>query len=80
MNRRSDPLPLGGSAGEGATSAQRASDAVASPCINVCRMNASSGLCEGCARTIDEIAQWGRLDDAARREVWRLIARRRQAA
>jgi len=29
-----------------------------SPCINVCRMNERSGLCEGCFRTIDEIACW----------------------
>ena len=31
---------------------------VASPCINVCRMDARSGLCDGCYRTIDEIAAW----------------------
>ncbi len=31
---------------------------VASPCINVCRMDARSGFCEGCFRTIDEIACW----------------------
>jgi len=30
----------------------------ASPCINVCRMDARSGFCEGCFRTIDEIACW----------------------
>ena len=33
-------------------------DEVASPCINVCRMDERSGLCEGCFRTIDEIACW----------------------
>ena len=31
---------------------------VASPCINVCRMDAQTGLCVGCYRTIDEIARW----------------------
>ncbi len=31
---------------------------VASPCVNVCKMNESTGLCEGCKRTIDEIACW----------------------
>ena len=30
-----------------------------SPCISVCRMDAVSGLCEGCFRTLDEIAAWG---------------------
>jgi len=31
---------------------------VASPCNNVCRMNAETGLCEGCLRTLAEIAAW----------------------
>lgn len=51
--------------------------AVASPCIDVCRMDAASGLCEGCLRTIDEIAAWSRMDDAAKRRVWQLIEGRR---
>lgn len=50
---------------------------VASPCIDVCRMDAASGLCLGCQRTLDEIAAWSRLDDAAKREVWVRIERRR---
>jgi predicted Fe-S protein YdhL (DUF1289 family) len=45
----------------------------ASPCINICRMDARSGLCEGCLRTIDEIASWSTLDDAAKRAVWDAI-------
>jgi len=37
----------------------RAQDAdIASPCVNVCRMQAASGYCEGCQRTIAEIASW----------------------
>jgi len=38
-------------------------EAVASPCIDVCRMNPSTGLCDGCFRTIDEIAGWSSFDD-----------------
>ncbi len=49
---------------------------VPSPCINVCRMDARSGLCEGCRRTLDEIAHWSRLDDAAKRRVWEQLAAR----
>ncbi|MGA1318970.1 MAG: DUF1289 domain-containing protein, partial [Rubrivivax sp.] len=30
--------------------------AVPSPCINVCRIEPASGWCEGCARTLEEIA------------------------
>lgn len=39
--------------------------AVLSPCIGVCTMRAD-GLCQGCLRTVDEIAAWSRLSDAAR--------------
>ena len=31
---------------------------VASPCTNVCRIDAETGLCAGCYRTLDEIAGW----------------------
>lgn len=54
---------------------------VPSPCVNVCRMDARGALCLGCQRTLDEIAAWSTLDDAARREVWaRVLARRGAAA
>jgi predicted Fe-S protein YdhL (DUF1289 family) len=48
-------------------------------------MDAASGWCEGCLRTIDEIAAWGGLDDDARRAVLarlptRRLARRAQQA
>ncbi len=49
---------------------------VPSPCVSVCRMDAATGLCEGCLRTLDEIAAWGGLDDDRRRGVWRLIEQR----
>jgi uncharacterized protein len=50
---------------------------VPSPCISVCRIDASTGLCVGCARTLDEIARWSVLDDDARRAVWTAIRHRR---
>lgn len=49
---------------------------VPSPCINVCKMSAATGWCEGCLRTIDEIAGWSSFDDAAKRAVWDAIERR----
>jgi hypothetical protein len=42
---------------------------VASPCINICRMNESTGWCEGCQRTLPEIAAWGSQTDEQRRAV-----------
>lgn len=50
---------------------------VASPCVNVCEMDATSGYCRGCARTLDEIAAWSRLDDHAKRAVWKQLPARR---
>lgn len=52
--------------------------AVPSPCVNVCRMHEPTGWCEGCARTLGEIAAWGRYDDAAKRRVWALLPARRE--
>ena len=50
---------------------------VSSPCIDVCTVDTETGYCEGCLRTMDEIALWGRLNDAGKREILRRIARRR---
>lgn len=53
-----------------------AGDDVPSPCVSVCRMDGSTGLCEGCFRSLDEIAAWSRMADADKRAVWRLIEER----
>jgi predicted Fe-S protein YdhL (DUF1289 family) len=49
---------------------------VPSPCISVCRMNESTGLCEGCLRTLDEIRLWSSADDPAKRTIWTQIEQR----
>jgi predicted Fe-S protein YdhL (DUF1289 family) len=53
--------------------------AVPSPCINVCRMDAATGWCEGCQRTLDEIAAWAGMSDDAKRAVWQQLPARREA-
>lgn len=50
-----------------------------SPCISVCRMSAATGLCEGCFRTLDEIAAWSRMDEPGKRAIWALIEQRAEA-
>jgi predicted Fe-S protein YdhL (DUF1289 family) len=42
---------------------------VKSPCVNVCRMSDVTGYCEGCFRTIDEIAGWSQFSDDEKRRV-----------
>lgn len=56
-----------------------ASGPAPSPCISICQMDATTGLCVGCQRTIEEIVAWGSASDAERRAVWREIVRRRDA-
>lgn len=51
---------------------------VASPCVNVCRMDAESGYCEGCRRTLDEIASWSTYTAAEKRAVLALLPARKQ--
>jgi predicted Fe-S protein YdhL (DUF1289 family) len=53
---------------------------VPSPCINVCRMSPETALCEGCLRSIDEIAIWGNATNDAKRAIWKLIKQRRSAS
>ena len=50
---------------------------VASPCVNVCKMDEASGWCTGCLRTLDEIAWWSQLDDEDKRAVWQQLPQRR---
>jgi predicted Fe-S protein YdhL (DUF1289 family) len=42
---------------------------VESPCTDVCVMDPETGLCEGCARTLDEIAEWSSYSSAERRRI-----------
>ncbi|HTH80820.1 MAG TPA: DUF1289 domain-containing protein [Ramlibacter sp.] len=50
--------------------------AVPSPCMSICRMDMDTGLCEGCLRTLDEIAAWGRMSEEEKRDVWTQLSER----
>jgi len=39
---------------------------IPSPCVDICLMDDATGWCEGCGRTLDEIARWGSTDKADR--------------
>lgn len=49
---------------------------VPSPCISLCEMVPSTGLCRGCMRTLEEIVAWGAATDDYKRAVWSEIRRR----
>lgn len=40
-----------------------------SPCIDVCTIDPRSGFCDGCRRTMDEIAWWASYPTAERRRI-----------
>ena len=37
-----------------------------SPCVSICKLNKSTGFCEGCFRTENEIALWSSMNNDER--------------
>jgi uncharacterized protein len=52
---------------------------IESPCNKICTIDTRSGLCAGCARTIDEIARWGTMSDSERARIMAELPARRAA-
>lgn len=52
---------------------------IKSPCVDVCRIDERRGVCEGCLRTLDEIARWRDMSDAEKRRLLDELAARRGA-
>jgi predicted Fe-S protein YdhL (DUF1289 family) len=48
------------------------------PCIDICEIDVRSGLCLGCARTLDEIARWAEMTTEERRAVMAALPTRRK--
>lgn len=42
---------------------------IESPCVNICVIHPETRMCTGCARSIDEIADWSRMTPEARHAV-----------
>ncbi len=42
---------------------------IETPCVKICTLDARSGMCLGCGRSIDEIAGWGAMSAAERARV-----------
>ena len=40
-----------------------------SPCVKFCVLDPGSGLCAGCGRSLDEIAQWSSFSEEERRRI-----------
>jgi predicted Fe-S protein YdhL (DUF1289 family) len=50
---------------------------IESPCINICEIDPAIRLCEGCYRSLDEIAAWADASDATKRLILAAVAQRR---
>ncbi|HSY88830.1 MAG TPA: DUF1289 domain-containing protein [Verrucomicrobiae bacterium] len=48
-----------------------------SPCISVCQIDDTTGLCLGCRRTIDEIRDWIIMPKEEREKLLEALAQRR---
>ena len=53
---------------------------IESPCVKTCTLDARSGLCRGCGRSIDEIARWTAMSAAGRARVMSELPARRAAS
>jgi uncharacterized protein len=52
-------------------------DNVPSPCVKVCVLDRSTGLCRGCLRTIEEVAGWMDMTPEEKRATLERVALRR---
>jgi len=49
---------------------------IRSPCVRVCAVDGTRGLCIGCGRTLKEIGGWSRLTDEERDRIMDVAAAR----
>jgi hypothetical protein len=49
---------------------------IQSPCVKVCVIDRTSGLCTGCGRTLDEISRWCAISEAERARIMAALPER----
>ena len=47
-----------------------------SPCISICELNKSTGYCDGCFRTEDEIALWPLMSEKDKLNMLKILRQR----
>lgn len=50
---------------------------IKTPCVKVCVVDGETGLCMGCYRQLNEVAQWTRFTDAERDAILAELPNRR---
>ncbi len=61
-------------------SADQAAAKLPSPCISVCQMDPSDGVCLGCYRTRGEIASWRSMNEVDQLKLLDVLSERRAVA
>lgn len=51
--------------------------AIETPCVDICAIDPETRMCEGCFRTLDEIAAWGSMPPEERRRIMAELPGRR---
>lgn len=59
------------------SSTDQAKTKLPSPCVSVCQINPSDGVCLGCYRTRGEIASWPSMDEADQQKLLDILSERR---
>jgi predicted Fe-S protein YdhL (DUF1289 family) len=52
---------------------------IQSPCVNICAIDPVTRCCQGCARSLKEIAQWSRMEADARDAIMAALPARKAA-
>jgi len=55
-------------------------DYVASPCVKVCVLDPETGLCRGCLRSVEEIADWLEMTADEKRATLERVDERKRAS
>jgi len=53
---------------------------IASPCVNICTLDAAGDICLGCGRNRQEIGGWMMMSDNERADIMQRIAREKAEA
>ena len=51
-------------------------DEIESPCVRICVIHPDTKLCTGCARSLEEIGGWTRMDSETRRNIMAELPKR----
>ncbi|MGI6457590.1 MAG: DUF1289 domain-containing protein [bacterium] len=53
-------------------------NSISSPCLKICKIDRESQLCQGCFRSLEEIAAWRNLSEEERVRIMQQVLPRRK--